>query len=254
MAFGKTAKSTRSKKFTFFYKKEKVHPHYNNCRRIQWKYPGYRFYTKTPKTLQLKTQQAHFLETPSKAIFATKNLTLPPFATTLVPARTFQTVNKEQNYLADIGVLKHPLIAGPSTWVTFDENNHCTIQLQNWAPHEISIETRDIIGIADTEDTTPIPFDDESLAATCDQIYQWLPKVKNKTWTRNEIKKRCLLRAPELYRSKYIDTLFWHQAAISMDKYDLGLAKDFTHRIHLKDDKPIFWKQFNLPKVHTQFI
>ncbi len=45
-----------------------------------------------------------------------------------------------------------------------------------------------------------------------------------------------------------------HQAAISLDKYDLGLAKDFTHRIHLKDNQPIFRKQFNLPEAHTQFI
>jgi hypothetical protein len=34
----------------------------------------------------------------------------------------------------------------------------------------------------------------------------------------------------------------------------LGLAKNFTHRIHLKDDQPIFRKQFNLPEAHTQFI
>jgi hypothetical protein len=39
-----------------------------------------------------------------------------------------------------------------------------------------------------------------------------------------------------------------------MDKYDLGLAKNFTHQIHLKDDQPIFQKQFNLPEAHTQFI
>jgi Reverse transcriptase (RNA-dependent DNA polymerase) len=45
-----------------------------------------------------------------------------------------------------------------------------------------------------------------------------------------------------------------HQAAISLDKYDLGLAKDFMHRIHLKVDQPIFRKQFNLPEAHTQFI
>jgi hypothetical protein len=39
-----------------------------------------------------------------------------------------------------------------------------------------------------------------------------------------------------------------------MDKYNLGLAKDFTHRIHLKDNQPIFWKQFSIPEPHTQFI
>jgi hypothetical protein len=106
-----------------------------------------------------------------------------------------------------------------------------------------------MIGIVNTEDTTPIPLDDESFAAICDQIYQLLPKVKKKTWTRNEIKKRCHLGAPEMYRARYIDTLFRHQAAISMDKYDLGLSKDFTHRIHLKDNEPIYRKQFNLPEA-----
>jgi hypothetical protein len=45
-----------------------------------------------------------------------------------------------------------------------------------------------------------------------------------------------------------------HKAAIRLDKYELGLAKDFTHRIYLKDDQPIFRKQFNLPEAHTQFI
>ncbi len=85
-------------------------------------------------------------------------------------------------------------------------------------------------------------------------MYQRLPKVKKKTWTRNEIEKRCHIGAPEAYESRYIDTLFRHQAAISMNKYNLGLAKNFTHRIHHKDDNPIYRKQFNLPETHNQFI
>ncbi len=200
-----------------------------------------------------KTQQTQFLPTPSKALFATKNFTFPPFATTLVQARSFQTFDKEQNYTADIGAPKHPLISGPSNWVTFDGNNHFTIQLQNCAQHVISLETGEILGIVDTETTTLIPLDDDSLATICKQIHQWLPKFKEKTWTRNEIENRCHLGAPEPFWSQYIDTQFRHQAAISMDKFDLGLAKDFTHWIHLKDDQPIFRKQFNLPEAHTQF-
>jgi hypothetical protein len=144
-----------------------------------------------------KTQQTSFLQTPSRAIFATRNFTLPPLATTLVQARSFQAINKEENYIVDIGVLKHPLISGPSTWVTFDENNHCTIQLQNCTPHEISIKMRDMLGIINTESTTPIPLDDDSIATICNQIHQRLPKVKKKTWTRHEIEKRCHLGATE---------------------------------------------------------
>jgi hypothetical protein len=201
-----------------------------------------------------KTQQTQFLPSLSKALFATKSFTLPPFSKSLVQARSFQKINNEQNYIADIGVPKHPLISGPSTWVSFDSNNHCTIQLQNCAPHEICLETGDILGIVDTEETTPIPFHDDSLATICEQIHQRLPKVKKKAWTRKEIEERCHLGAPEEYQNRYINTLFKHQAAISLNKYDLGLAKDFTHRIHLKDDQPIFRKQFNLPEMHTRFI
>jgi len=39
-----------------------------------------------------------------------------------------------------------------------------------------------------------------------------------------------------------------------MDKYDLGLAKDFTHRFHLEDEVPIYQKQFSLPETHNQFM
>ncbi len=151
-------------------------------------------------------------------------------------------------------VPKQPLISGPSTWVSFDNRKQCTLQLQNCAPHEVSLKAGDILGILDTEQDTPIPFSNERLATICEQIHQRLPKVKKRTWTRKEIEDRCHLGAPEPYRSQYIDILFKHEAAISMDKYDLGLAKDFTHRIHLKDNEPIFRKQFNLPDAHTQFI
>jgi hypothetical protein len=39
-----------------------------------------------------------------------------------------------------------------------------------------------------------------------------------------------------------------------INKYDLELAKNFKHKIHLKDDLPIYWKQFKLPEEHNQFI
>jgi hypothetical protein len=41
------------------------------------------------------TQQLSFLQTPSKAIFAVKNFTVPPFAATMVQARSFQKTSKD---------------------------------------------------------------------------------------------------------------------------------------------------------------
>ncbi len=201
-----------------------------------------------------KTKEVTFQLAPSKALFATKNFTIPPLPTTLVQARTLQTINKHLHYIADIGVPKQPLISGLSTLVSFDHRNQCTLQIQNCAPHEVNVCTGDILGILSAEEEEPIPFNDDSLATICEQIYQRLPKVRKKAWTRKEIEERCHLGAPEPYHNRYIDILVKHQAAISLDKYDLGLAKNFTHQIHLKDNQPIFRKQFNIPEAHTQFI
>jgi hypothetical protein len=211
---------------------------------------GIDFLQKFQLHLDPNTKEINFQSAPSKALFATKNFTMPPFATTLVQARTFQTLNNQLHYIADIRAPKQPLISGLSTLVSFDHRNHCTLQIQNCALHEVG----DILGILSIEKEVPIPFNDESLATICEQIYQQLPKVKKRAWTRKEIEERCHLGVPETYHSRYIDIFVKHQAAISLDKYDLGLAKNFTHWIHLKDNQPIFRKQFNLPEAHTQFI
>ncbi len=89
--------------------------------------------------LDPKTKEITFQSAPSKALFATKNFTMPPFATTLVQARMFQTLSKQLHYIANIGAPKQPLISGLSTLVSFDHRNQCTLQIQNCATHEVSI-------------------------------------------------------------------------------------------------------------------
>ncbi len=130
-----------------------------------------------------KTQEISFQSAPSKALFATKNFTLPPFATALVKARTFQNTNRQLHYIADIGAPKQPLISGLPTLVSFDHRNQCTMPIQNCAPHKINVSTGNILGILSTEKEDPIPFNDDSLATICEQIHQRLPKVKKKSKT-----------------------------------------------------------------------
>jgi hypothetical protein len=166
-----------------------------------------------------KTEEFTFQTAPSKALFATKNFTIPPFTTVLAQARTFQDVDPQLHYIADIGAPKQPWISGLSTLVSFDQRKQCTMPIQNCAPHEVTVSTGDMLGILSTEKEDPIPFDDESLATICEQIHQRLPKIKKRAWTRKEIEEKCHLGAPEPYRSKYIDILVKHQAAISLDKY-----------------------------------
>jgi len=79
---------------------------------------------------------------------------------------------------------------------------------------------------------------------------QKFPKVTKKHYSRDEIAQRAHLNVPEEFKQKYIDILYKHQVAISINKMDLGCAKDFTHKIHLKDNNPGYCKQFKIPEAH----
>jgi hypothetical protein len=51
---------------------------------------GIDFLQKFQLQVDPKTKEITFQSAPSRALFATKNFTIPPFATALVQARTFQ--------------------------------------------------------------------------------------------------------------------------------------------------------------------
>jgi hypothetical protein len=59
---------------------------------------------------------------------------------------------------------------------------------------------------------------------------------------------------PAEFKSQYVDILFKHRQALSISKTDLGRAKNFHHRIHLKDKHPVYSKQFKIPDAHSDFI
>jgi hypothetical protein len=173
MAFGK-AKEKNQKEFKtdIFIRKRKCTHTVKIADKSSENILGIDFLQKFRLHLDPSTKEVTFQSAPSRALFATKNFSIPPFATTLVQARTFQTINDQLHYIADIGVPKQPLIFGLSTLVSFDSRNQCTMPIQNCAPHEVNISTGDILGILSTETEEPIPFNDDSLAAICEQIHQ----------------------------------------------------------------------------------
>ncbi len=62
--------------------------------------------------------------------------------------------------------------------------------------------------------------------------------------TRDEIEKRIKMNIPTAHKDKYLDLLYKFRSVISKDKSDLGMAKNFFHRIVLKDDGPVYRKQY----------
>jgi len=66
--------------------------------------------------------------------------------------------------------------------------------------------------------------------------------VPKRKLTKKEIAAKAHLNVPNEYKQRYIDILYKHQKAISANKYDLGLASNFKHKIHLKDNNPVYRK------------
>jgi hypothetical protein len=138
MAFGIKTNTNERHKIDIFIKNRKCSHIVQISDELSENILGIDFLQKFRLHYNHQNKQTQFLPKLSKALFSTKSFTLPPFSTSLVQDRSFQKIDNRQNYIADIGVPKHPLISGPSSWV--DGNNYCTIQLQNCAPHEITLE------------------------------------------------------------------------------------------------------------------
>jgi hypothetical protein len=72
--------------------------------------------------------------------------------------------------------------------------------------------------------------------------------------TEQDIAEKVHLNMPSENKKLYIDILFKHQQAISANKYDLGLATNFKHRIYHKDNAPVYRKQLKIPEAHPNYI
>jgi hypothetical protein len=97
-------------------------------------------------------------------------------------------------------------------------------------------------------------MEDSTIAAILNDIDKQLPKVPKKKLTKAEIAAKTNLNVPNEYKDRYVEILYKHQKAISANKYDMGLASNYKHKIHLKENSPVYRKQFKIPEAHQQFI
>jgi hypothetical protein len=83
----------------------------------------------------------------------------------------------------------------------------------------------------DTETDELILLEDSTISSNLQDIDRHLPKVPKKKLTKPDIAEKVHLNVPSENKKHYIDILHKHQQAISANKYDLGLATNFKHRI-----------------------
>ncbi len=98
------------------------------------------------------------------------------------------------------------------------------------------------------------PLTDQAAAEICSIGKSNIPQTPRTQFTKEDIARHSNLHIPDQFKNQYLDLLYKYQEAISIDKYDSGLAKNYKHRIFLKNDDPIYCKQFKIPEAHHNFI
>jgi hypothetical protein len=202
----------------------------------------------------VQTRQVKIAGVEFDQIVAIKEQTLPALTSTVITAKYKVKVNKDNNYIASIFSPRTPMLSGMPAIVSIDKNNNSKIVLDNCAPYDVTISRNDILGIMDAEPDEPIPMEDSTISAILQDLDNKLPKVPKRKLTKDEIAQKAHLNVPQEFKQKYIDILHKHQQAISVNKYDLGLATNFKHKIHFKDNDPVYRKQLKIPEAHQNFI
>lgn len=85
----------------------------------------------------------------------------------------------------------------------------------------------------------------------------FIHKLETKTqrlMNNQEIKGKANLNVPEQYKAQCLSLLHRYQKVISVSKTDLGQCNKYKHCLHLKDDLPVYHKQFPLKSEHQQVM
>jgi len=200
------------------------------------------------------SKQITFAHMLTNALYAVKEVTIPALSSMMVTTKFKGLTSDTAQPIATIHAPQHPTISGMPVWVSLDNYKNCKIIIDNCAPYDIVLPRTEILGVLEFESEQCLPLNENTVASIISNIEQKFPKVNKKHYSREEIAQKAHLNVPEEYKQKNIDILYKHQAAISVNKMDLGRAKNFTHKIHLKDNNPVYHKQFKIPEAHQNFI
>jgi hypothetical protein len=202
----------------------------------------------------VNTRQFKFADAKMNMICANKQVTIPATTSSIISTKFNGESHPDKTYIATIHCPGALMLTGVLSLVSIDSNQNCKIVIESCSPYEVTIERIDVMGIIEMEEDEIDPLTDETSADICASIKSNIPSTPGTQLTRDDIARCCNLQVLEEFKARYLDILFKHQEAISINKYDLGLAKNYKHQIHLKNENPVYRKQFKIPEAHHNFI
>jgi hypothetical protein len=221
---------------------------------INYNIIGIDFMHSNTMNYEASSKQITFAHMFTNALSAVKETTIPALSSMIISTKFKGNIWDMARPIATVHASQNRTILGMPAWVTINKFKNCKMVIHNCAPYNIAITRNKVLGILEFKPDKCIPMTENSIAAIISKIQQKFPKVPKKKFTRAEIECKANLKVPAEFKNHYIDILYKHQDAGSVDKFDLGRAKNFSHKIYLKDNDPVYRKQFKIPEAHQNFI
>jgi hypothetical protein len=89
----------------------------------------------------------------------------PAMTSSIVKAKFKGKCDDQTTYAAKICAPRTPMVWGMPSIVNMDENNICSIVLENCPPYDVTLERDNILGIMDTEEEEMVPLMDDFISS-----------------------------------------------------------------------------------------
>lgn len=128
----------------------------------------------------------------------------------------------------------------------------CKLAVSNTAPYAVYLGRQEFICSLEQWKDVGVPKElDQRM------VDQFIHKLETKTqrfMTDQEIELKANLNVPDEFKARYPQLLWKYHKVISVYKTDLGRCNQYKHWLHIKDDLPVYHKQFPLKPDHQQFV
>ena len=156
--------------------------------------------------------------------------------------------------VASVNCTLVPLV-GKDALVTIRENGHTNLIVENLSDIDVEIPRGTYIGSVEKVSSTEckkVEFDIANEPASAPP-----PKVGPEddflTVLTNLITQQTSHLPPDL-QDQYVDLIKRNHDIFSRDKHDLGRTHIMEHSIHMKDNAPVYVKQFRIPETHRSIL
>ena len=168
----------------------------------------------------------------------------------LIP-QTWQ--NQEIRNHRAIAMIHHesfPYLTGPDGLISLNKEI-ATIKLKNCSPFEAEFEAKETIGFVENlGDLGIFSVNIEQFKKNCSgKAHCTQPLTQER---KNLLLQQLNLNVPESEKSAYLKLILENHDVFSATKFDLGRANHYEHKICVKNQEPVFVKQFRIPEAHRQ--